>query len=117
MLPREARKLLFDVLSSAETIINAASDRSEVDYANDRLFRSACQWEFTVIGEAISRLRRDFPDVARCISEYERVIAFRNQLVHGYDVVRHDVTWRIIDEKLPIRQREVIALLAEPETK
>jgi uncharacterized protein with HEPN domain len=34
-------------------------------------------------------------------------------VVHGYGVIRDDVTWQIIQDKLPILRRELTELLAE----
>jgi uncharacterized protein with HEPN domain len=50
------------------------------------------------------------------ISEYRRIISFRNVLIHGYDAISDAVVWDIVQNKLPILQREVDALIAEPDT-
>ena len=38
-------------------------------------------------------------------------IRFRHVLVHGYDVVDPDITWAILQEKLPVLRNEVEGLL------
>jgi uncharacterized protein YutE (UPF0331/DUF86 family) len=65
-------------------------------------------------GEALSQLRRLAPEVADRISESGRIIAFRNQLIHGYGVIQPEITWSIIQDKLPTLLRELTALLSEP---
>jgi len=47
--------------------------------------RSAVERQFSIIGEALSRLDKDSPDVAAAISHHGRIIAFRNILIHGFD--------------------------------
>ena len=41
----------------------------------------------------------------------ESIIAFRNQLIHGYGVIRNEITWDIIEKKLPVLRADVDALL------
>jgi uncharacterized protein with HEPN domain len=40
-----------------------------------------------------------------------QIIAFRNILVHGYDIVRNEVVWGILEKDLPTLISEVSELL------
>ena len=82
------------------------------DYESDRGFRSAVQRELQVIGEALTQLHRLAPETASRISEHRRIINFRNILVHGYDVLKADIVWHIVECKLAVLKREVDELLA-----
>lgn len=42
---------------------------------------------FEIIGEAMRRLANEDPETAAEISDHRRIIAFRNILIHGYDLV------------------------------
>jgi uncharacterized protein with HEPN domain len=69
---------------------------------------------FEIIGEALHRLDdRDHETAAR-ITDFERIIGFRNVLIHGYSIVKHDLVWGIVEKRLPILLAEVEALLAVP---
>ena len=48
------------------------------------------------------------------ISEYQRIISFRNVLIHNYADVDSLLVWDVVETKLPILINEVEALLAEP---
>ena len=113
-MPPEANKWLSDVRDAADLILAFTRGRTLADYESDTMLRSAVQWQFAIIGEAMTRLRRDAPDVAARISEHGRIIAFRNQILHGYDVIRDEITWQVVEEKLPDLRREVAELLAAP---
>ena len=75
------------------------------------MLRAAVERQFEIVGEALSQLARVDKDVASMISEYRRIIAFRNILVHGYADVDDRLVWDIIETKLPALRREVAALL------
>ena len=47
------------------------------------------------------------------ISHHERIMAFRNVLIHGYAVVDDRLVWDVVVTNLPTLSREVDALLAE----
>lgn len=34
-----------------------------------------------------------------------QIVGFRNQLVHGYHLIEHDVVWGIIEADLPLLRR------------
>ena len=77
----------------------------------DALLRSAVERQLEIIGEALARLARLDETLASRISEYRRIIAFRNILIHGYADVDHHIVWDIIESKLPTLRREVTTLL------
>lgn len=109
----EVKKLLFDIRECADAITTMTAGRTAEDLDTDRPLRSAIYWEFAVIGEAMTRLRRDHPEIAARITEDRRIVQFRNQLIRGYDVVRSEVVWRIAHDKLAVLKVEVEALLSE----
>jgi uncharacterized protein with HEPN domain len=77
------------------------------------MLRSAAERQFEVIGEALAQLARlDEALVAR-VSEHQRIIAFRNILMHGYADVDDRIVWDVVETKLPRLRLEVQALLAE----
>lgn len=112
-MPPESRKLLFDVQHAAIGIGMFVQGRTLGDYTGDLMLRSAVERQFEIIGEAIGRLRRIDPDRFGRISEADRIVGFRNVLIHGYDTISDAVTWDIIQQKLPILRREVEAMLNE----
>jgi uncharacterized protein with HEPN domain len=67
--------------------------------------------QFEIIGEALAQLARLGESLAARISEYRRIIAFRNILIHGYAQVDDRLVWDIVETRLPALRREVAALL------
>ena|SRR5688572_26163237 len=110
-MPPESAKYLRDMLDAAETVQEFVRGKSPAEYQSSKLLHSAVQWNFAVIGEALSLLYKVDPATAGQISESPRIIAFRNQLIHGYRVVDHEITWTIIETKLPVLVQELRALL------
>jgi uncharacterized protein with HEPN domain len=98
---------------SAELILSFVDGRGLAEYTGDPLLRSGVERQFEIIGEALNRLRRLDPQTAAEITDVGRIIAFRDILIHGYDLVDHDVVWDVVEVHLPLLLREVCALLAE----
>ncbi len=109
----ESKKLLFDMQTAAGLIASFLEQATAEDFRSDQLLRSAVYYQFTIVGEALTQLRERDAVLAERISEYARIIGFRNQVVHGYGKINDDVTWKIIQDKLPILRRELEQLLAE----
>ncbi|MGE0646537.1 MAG: DUF86 domain-containing protein [Alphaproteobacteria bacterium] len=53
--------------------------------------------------------------LASQISDYRRIIAFRNILIHGYAEVDDRLVWDVVEAKLPILHREIATLIKENE--
>jgi len=112
-MPPESHVLLGDMLQAATLIQSFAAGRTLDEFKNDKQFRSAIYWQFTVIGEALTKLHRSDAATSERITEWHRIIAFRNQIIHGYSIVDDETSWGIIAGKLPILVREVELLLSQ----
>jgi len=82
-------------------------------YRADRLLRQAVERNCEIIGEAVSRLARIDPDIAARIGEHPQIIAFRNVLIHGYDLIDDAQVWQVITQDLPSLEQQVTDLLRE----
>ena len=111
MQPRSA-KLLEDVRDAAAFVREVTQDRALADYQRDRLLRQAVERNFEIIGEAIKRLAQHDPLAAAGITDTGPIIAFRNILIHGYDLLDHALVWSTIEHQVPTLLREVEACLA-----
>lgn len=111
MQPSSA-KLLEDIREAGQTILQITSGKSLADYQADKVLRLAVERCFEIIGEAIRRLDESDHATAAKITDYPRIIAFRNVLIHGYSLVKHDLVWSVVANQLPSLVREVEGLLA-----
>ena len=110
MHPR-APKLLEDIRNAADFVKTATLGVVLTQFKQDRLLRQAVERNFEIIGEAVRRLEKDDPDTTARIADYRRIIAFRNVLIHGYDVIDPAIVWSAVEDDLVPLLRDVQALL------
>ena len=91
---------LHDIVQAGHAIRAFISGRTFEDYVSDELLRSAVERKFEIMGEALSRIRRDEPEMLQHIRNHRDIVSFRNILVHGYDAIDDRVVWGVIDEDL-----------------
>jgi uncharacterized protein with HEPN domain len=111
-MPPEIKKLLSDALEACRTVDEFVAGKSVADFLRDKLLRAGVYYEFAIIGEALTQLRSLDATVFTRISECTRIIGFRNQIIHGYGKLDDEITWRIIETKLPVLRKELETLLA-----
>ncbi len=75
--------------------------------------RRAVEREFEIIGEALRRMAGRHPEAMARIADAPQIIAFRNVLAHGYDVIEDPIVWSIVVKRLPSLLEEVRKLVAE----
>ena len=70
-------------------------------YRLNPLVQAAVERKFEVIGEALNQLSKTYPDLAATIPDVPQIVAFRNQLIHGYATVNVETVWSAIQLSLP----------------
>ena len=92
----EAKTLLYDMRQAARSIGDFTAGRNFEDYTADPMLRSAVERQFEIIGEALGKLAKLDPAIASKIPVYQKIISFRNALIHGYAAVQHVVVWGVM---------------------
>lgn len=103
----EIRKLLFDVLLASEDIGSFTEGLDFPAYLKSKMVQRAVEREFEIIGEALNRLKKADPELLEHVSEYHRIIGFRNILAHGYDIIDEKLVWDAINKHLPVLVKEI----------
>lgn len=63
-MPREANKWLEDISTYGRDALEFLEGKSEKDYLDDKSLRASVERQLFVIGEAVTQLRKHFPDLA-----------------------------------------------------
>jgi uncharacterized protein with HEPN domain len=107
----EALKYLYDMQQACRLLASFVAGKTFEDYVADELLRSGVERQLIIVGEALNRLTKIEPALATSITDARQIVAFRNILVHGYDIVRNDVVWGILETDLAALSRDVDAFL------
>ena len=107
----EARKYLYDIQRAAALLNEFTDGKTFADYKRDAMLRAAVERQFEIIGEAMAQWVKVDKTVATRISNYQRIIAFRNVLIHDYAGVDAKLVWGVLEADLPILIEEIDALL------
>ena len=108
----ETRKNLIDILQTAEEIQSFVCGMDFKAYQNKHVTQRAVERNFEIIGEALNRIKNTDNELLEKISEHQRIIGFRNILIHGYDIVDEAIVWQAATNHLPILIGEVKEILS-----
>lgn len=111
----ESKKYLYDIASAAKLALGFIASKTFADYSADPMLRSAVERQLEIVGEALAQLARTDPAAASQIGEHQRIIAFRNILIHGYSEIDHRIVWNVLELKLPVVLRQASNLLGAEE--
>ena len=107
----ETRKNLVDVLQAGKEIQDFVHGMDFKAYQSSPVTQRAVERDFEIIGEALNRIKNTDDELLCKISEHQRIIGFRNILIHGYDVVDEAIVWQAVTKHLPILIREIKEIL------
>ena len=100
MSKRTNKELLSDVIEAIDKIMLYTEGMDFEDFARNDLVKDAVARNFTIIGEASSRVedsfREQYPDV-----EWQKIRGLRNRVVHDYVGIDYRILWMIREENLP----------------
>ncbi len=107
------KKYLADMFDACQYLLETTEGRTIRDYDTDRTFRGSVERELQNIGEALRQLDSRCPEIAARITDNQRIIRFRHALVHGYDSLKPQLVWDVIENNLPTLLQELENLLNE----
>lgn len=91
----QGNKLLSDILQAIELIESFVTDIKDFsDYLSDIKTQSAVERQLGIIGEAVNKFEKLFPEMP--LSNAGKIVGFRNRLIHAYDAVDPSMIWAII---------------------
>lgn len=112
-MPHDPRKLLTDITQAGVLIQQFTKGLNLAAYARDDLIRAAVERKFTVIGEAVNQFLLTDAALAAQITNYRKIIDFRNALIHGYSSVNDQIVWEAVQIHLPVLLQEISQLHAK----
>lgn len=96
---RTSKERIEHVLSAIAQIQSFSKGHHLESFAQDRKTYSACLYEFTIIGEATTKMDRTILD--KYDYPWDKVKSFRNFILHEYEAVDLRVVWDTIIKILP----------------
>jgi uncharacterized protein with HEPN domain len=108
-------KWLYDIkiaIGEVEQFLAEKPDHFEY-YKGDLLLKRAVERNLEIIGEAMSRILKEEPDID--IQNIKRIIGLRNQIIHSYDSLSDENIWGILTNHLPILKIEIQEKISEIE--
>lgn len=112
-MQRDPRAFLWDVREAAVAIQSFTAGMDAAAYAANGMAQAAVERKFEIIGEALNQLSKLDAALAARIPDLPQIIAFRNQLIHGYATVNVATVWNVTQNALPPLISEVHTLLNE----
>jgi len=110
-MQHDPRAFLWDVRESAIAIQTFVADLDINSFSANFMAQAAAERKFEIIGEALNQLSKIDPNLASKIPDLAQIVAFRNQLIHGYSKIRASTVWTVIQDALPQLLECVSALL------
>ena len=98
---RREELYLTDIVEAADAIQRFLVDVGQNTFLRNELLQSAVLQKLMIIGEAASRLSKEFRDKHPEI-EWEDIIGFRNIAVHAYFAVEWSIVWVAATQEAPV---------------
>jgi uncharacterized protein with HEPN domain len=110
MSKRDTQLLLEDILEAANKILAYTEGLNFNAFMEDSKTIDAVVRNFSIIGEAASRIPNEYkfehPEI-----EWRRIVGFRNRIIHDYFGIDYYILWEIIVAYVPELVKKVKRLL------
>ncbi|MCG2712762.1 MAG: DUF86 domain-containing protein [Candidatus Omnitrophica bacterium] len=110
-MPHDVKKYLYDIQQAIEQIETFLKDKTCEHFTNESILQSAVERQFEIIGEALYRIRKIDESYLSKIADAQKIIGFRNVIIHGYDIVDSKIVWDAVKFNLPKLKTEINNLI------
>ncbi|MDO8140981.1 MAG: DUF86 domain-containing protein [Candidatus Brocadiales bacterium] len=110
-MDHDPKAYLFDIKQACDEIKEFTQNMSFEEYSLNSMAKAAVERKFLVVGEAMTRLKREYPEILDKITDHEKIIGFRNVLIHGYDIINDSTVWSAVKDSMPTLRLEVENIL------
>lgn len=107
----DPKKLYEDILRAIDELEVFCHHKTIEDFRADRALQLVVERELEIIGEAMARLQREYPQLVDRITDANKIVGLRNVLAHGYDTLEHEILWDVVVNKLTPLRCEIERLL------
>jgi len=105
----QGRKYLSDIFLAIEPIESFTKELSSFEnFQQDLKTQSAVERQLGIIGEAINKFEKLFPEIN--LDNARKIVGLRNRLIHIYDSIDTSIIWAIIKNHLTPLKIEVLKL-------
>ncbi|HNW13013.1 MAG TPA: DUF86 domain-containing protein [Candidatus Rifleibacterium sp.] len=101
-MTHNSKVCLHDAVSACSLIIKFSEGISLQEYQENLMIKSAIERQFEILGEALNRIKKIDPELLNEVSNWQRIISFRNIIVHAYDVIDDEIVFLVSKDQIPL---------------
>ena len=110
MSKRDISLYIIDIFIAANKIKRyTAKFNNATDFLHSEIEWDASIRELQLIGDSVNILLKD----SILDDSYRKIVDFRNQIVHSYFGIDHEIVWDVIKTKIPILIKNITAITQE----
>lgn len=109
-MSKEYRVYFDDIIDSISKINKYIKSYSFEDFIGDEKTIDAVVRNICIIGEAASKIHREFQSSYPEI-EWKEIIGMRHKLIHNYSGINYSIVWNVITNKLPVLEKQLKYIL------
>lgn len=109
-MPRKLEAYTEEVLAAINDIEGFVSGLDFDAYTKDVKTKAAVERKLLTIGEALNQMKKVKPDVEGQITDFKKIVSFRNILVHGYFGIDDRIVWDAVSTKLDRLKSDIESL-------
>jgi uncharacterized protein with HEPN domain len=101
---------LQHILDAIQYIEKFSLNKTREDFNNDLMYRFSVERQLEIIGEAANNLSSSLQQLHAQVP-WQKIISFRNFLIHEYFGLDLDLVWSIVIDNLPQLKKDIENIL------
>jgi uncharacterized protein with HEPN domain len=111
-MPRDYKVYLEDVLDAISKVREYTTGMSQVMFSGDSKTIDAVVRNLEIIGEAVKNIPEEIRSTYKDV-DWKKIAGLRDILIHAYFGIDAEIIWDIVQNKLPLLEKQVKKILTE----